>query len=437
MPATTSGRGVKGLSRIYVEAYGCTANMADSEMVSGLLVEAGHVVVDDPGAAEASVVLTCTVKTPTERKVVKRIRQLYSTGRPLVVAGCMPKAQGGLVAETVPEASMMGPDNLLDIVEVVESTLRGERVEAVGGSPADKVCIPRIRRNPVVHIAPISSGCLGSCSYCIVRRARGHLHSFPPDMIVSEATAAVEAGCREIWVTAEDTAAYRWGEVRLPGLLRMLSGVPGRFLIRVGMMTPNQALSIVDDLIEAMRSEKVYKFLHVPVQSGNDEVLRRMRRRYTVDDFKKIVARFREAFPLLSLSTDVICGFPGEDKGQFADSVGLVEDIQPDTLNISRFWPRPGTEAAEMDGQLHGRVTKRRSRELSTLWGRLSVERNRRWIGWEGEIVIDKEGRDKTMIGRNYAYKPVVVDAQLPLGAFVNAEVLGARRGYLMGRRIS
>jgi len=434
MPATTSGRGVKGLSRIYVEVYGCTANMADSEMISGLLVEAGHVVVDDPGAADASVVLTCTVKTPTERKVVKRIRQLSSTGRPLVVAGCMPKAQGDLVGETAPKASMIGPDNLLDIVEVVESTLRGERVEAVGGSPADKVCIPRVRRNPVVHIAPISSGCLGSCSYCIVRRARGYLHSFPPDMIVSEATAAVEAGCREIWVTAEDTAAYRWGDVRLPGLLRMLSGVPGRFLIRVGMMTPNHAHSIVDDLIEAMRSEKIYKFLHVPVQSGNDEVLGRMRRRYTVDDFREVVARFREVFPLLSLSTDIICGFPGEDKEQFADSVELVEDIQPDTLNISRFWPRPGTKAAEMGDQLHGRVTKRRSRELSTLWGHLSAERNRRWIGWEGEIVIDKEGRDKTMIGRNYAYKPIVVEAQPPLGAFINVEVFGARRGYLVGK---
>jgi threonylcarbamoyladenosine tRNA methylthiotransferase CDKAL1 len=216
--------------------------------------------------------------------------------------------------------------------------------------------------------------------------------------------------------------------------LRMLSGVPGRFLIRVGMMTPNHAHSIVDDLIEAMRSEKIYKFLHVPVQSGNDEVLERMRRRYTVDDFREVVARFREVFPLLSLSTDIICGFPGEDKEQFADSVELVEDIQPDTLNISRFWPRPGTKAAEMGDQLHGRVTKRRSRELSTLWGHLSAERNRRWIGWEGEIVIDKEGRDKTMIGRNYAYKPIVVEAQPPLGAFINVEVFGARRGYLVGK---
>ncbi len=194
------------MARIHVEVYGCSANQADFEMVQGLLCGAGHTLVEEPEAADASVVLTCTVKTPTERKIVKRIRRLSDLGGPLVVAGCMPEAQRGLVEETAPGASMVGPDNLLDIVDVVEAAIEGGRVEALQGGALDRTCLPRIRRNPVIHIAPVASGCLGDCSYCIVRRARGRLSSFPAERIVDDAKRALGEGCREIWVTAEDTA---------------------------------------------------------------------------------------------------------------------------------------------------------------------------------------------------------------------------------------
>lgn len=414
--------------------FGCSANVADSEIASGLLKEAGHALVGELGLADASVVLTCTVKTPTEKKVVKRIRQLSEGGKPLVVAGCMPEAQRELVAETAPNASMVGPDDLVDIVDAVEGAISGDRFEAIHGGPMDRTCLPRARRNPVVHIAPISSGCLGNCSYCIVRRARGALHSYPADSIVEDAKRAIGDGCREIWVTAEDTATYKWGGVRLPQLLDRLSGLEDRFYIRVGMMNPDQAEPVVDDLVKAYESEKVFKFLHLPLQSGNDGVLRRMRRRYTAEDFRAIIERFREAFPALTLSTDVICGFPGETEEEFEDSVRLVEEVAPEVLNISRFWPRPGTEAAAMDGQLHGRETKRRSRMLTALWKHLSLEGSLRWVGWRGEVVVDEEGRGGSMVGRNYAYKPVVVKESVRLGDFVDVEVTEARGGYLLGR---
>ncbi len=422
------------MARIYVEVFGCSANLADAEIVSGLLTQAGHKIINGPEEADACVVLTCTVKTPTEHKVVKRLRRLSDKGVNLVVAGCMPKAQRELVMEAVPEASMLGPDDLLEVVDIVEEAMGGNRVEAVSNRATDKTCLPRARANPVVHIAPISSGCLGSCSYCIVRRARGSLHSYPADSIVEDTRRALEGDCREIWVTAEDTAAYRFGGTRLPQLLEELSRLPGRFFIRVGMMNPDQAEPILDELVEAYSSEKVFKFLHIPVQSGNDEVLKRMRRRYTVDDFRRIVARFRDSFPGLSLSTDIICGFPGETEEQFTDSVRLVEEVDPDVLNISRFWPRPGTEAEGMDGQLHGRETKKRSRMLSALWRRLSFEKNRGWMGWRGDILIDELGRGGSVVGRNFAYKPVVLHDQVDLGEFVEVEITGAERGYLLGK---
>jgi len=422
------------VAKVYVEVYGCSANVADSEIASGLLGEAGHTPVASPEEADAHIVLTCIVKTPTELKMVKRLKKLAALGRPLVVAGCMPKAERWLVEEVAPMASLMGPDDLLRIEEVVEATLDGRRVEMLHGSPQNRTCLPRMRRNPVVHIAPIASGCLGDCSYCIVKLARGRLHSFPVDEIVGDARRAISEGCREIWLTGEDTAAYRWQGVRLPQLLEELSGLEGRFLIRVGMMTTNQAETILDELMDAYRSEKVFKFLHVPVQSGNDDILRRMRRRYAVDEFRSLVAQFREAFPDLSLSTDIICGFPGETEAQFRESMSLVEEVQPDVLNISRFWPRPGTDAAQMEGQLHGRETKRRSRMLTRLWRRLSLERSQRWLGWEGSVLVDELGREGSLIGRNYAYKPIVLRAVTGLGDFVKVRVTEARAGYLLAQ---
>ena len=420
------------MARIYGEVYGCSMNMADYEIALGLLREAGHLIVDNPEMAEALIIFTCIVKTPTERRMLRRIRELRGLGKPLIVAGCMPEAERELVEAEAPEASMIGPDNLLNVVEVVEAALRGKRLILIGGEMR-KTCLPRMRRNPIIHIAPIASGCLGECSYCIVKRARGWLRSYPAEEIVEDARRALLEGCREIWVTAEDTAAYRWRGLRLPQLLEMLSALEGRFYIRVGMMTPNQALEILDELIEAYRSPKVFKFLHIPVQSGSDEVLRRMRRRYTVEEFKYIVSRFREAHPDLTLSTDVICGFPGETEEDFQQTLRLLEEVRPDVLNISRFWPRPGTEAAEMEGQLHGRETKRRSRIMTELWRRLSLESGARWIGWRGEALVDEYGRGETLVARNYTYRPIVLKAQVKLGEFIEVEIKEARVGYLVG----
>jgi len=416
-----------------VGVYGCSANLADSEMASGLLVEAGHTITRNPEGADASLILTCTVKTPTENKILKEIRRLYQSDKPLVVAGCMPKAQRDQVFNAAPGASLLGPNDLLRVVEAVESSLSGIRVEEVDGEPFDRTCLPRARKSKLVHITPISSGCLGNCSYCIVKKARGHLYSFPKDGLVKDAKGAINEGCREIWVTAEDTAAYTWNRIRLPGLIRSLSELKGDFFIRVGMMTPNQAGEIIDDLIDAYRSPKLFKFLHMPVQSGNDYVLGRMRRKYHVDDFRVLISEFREKIPGVTLSTDVICGFPGESEEQFMDTVRFIDELQPDVLNISRFWSRPGTDASMMPEQLHGRETKERSRIMSRVFKEISLKQNQKWIGWTGEVLINEYGKESSVMGRNLSYKPVVVKKDLDLGAIVKVKIVDAKTSYVVG----
>jgi tRNA A37 methylthiotransferase MiaB len=155
-----------------------------------------------------------------------------------------------------------------------------------------------------------------------------------------------------------------------------------------------------------------------------------------VDDFRVLVGRFREEFPLLSVSTDIICGFPKETEDQFVESMRLVEETRPDVLNISRFWPRPGTEAAAMEGQHHGRVTKERSRHISGLWRDLSLEGNLRWVGWEGEVLVDEAGRSGGMVARNPSYKPVVLRDPVSMGFITRVRVVEAMRGYLVGETV-
>lgn len=419
------------MPRVHVKSYGCSANTADAEIAKGVLIADGHTLVSTPDEADINVIVTCVVKTPTEQKVSRELRELEASGKPLIVAGCMPKSMNSQVNQLVPSASMVGPDDIERMDEAVRHTLNGEKVIYINGEPTDRTCLPRVRANRLVHIAPISTGCLGNCSYCIVKFARGNLYSFPADKIVKDITEAVADGCREVWVTAEDTALYDDGGIRLPELLNMITSVDGDFRVRVGMTTPNSLDEIMDDLIDALAHKKMYKFIHIPIQAGNDDILRAMRRKYTVKEFKGVADRLREAYPQMGISTDIICGFPGETEAQFQDSLDLITWLRPDVLNINRFWERPGTDAAKMSGRLHGRDTKERSRRMTKLWKELAVDVGNRWLGWEGEILLTEGGKNDTKVGRNYIYKTVAVKTDAPLGSFIRVKVKGVGVGFL------
>ena len=419
------------MPKIYLNSYGCSANKADAEIAKGALAEHGHTFVETPTSADINIIMTCVVKTPTQQKVSKELRKLGASGTPLIVAGCMPKSLTEQVKRLVPSASLVGPDDIERIQEAVSNTLKGEQVTYINGEATDRTCLPRIRENELVHIAPISTGCLGNCSYCIVKFARGHLYSFPADNIVQDARTAIADGCREIWVTAEDTATYDDNGIRLPELLDMLTALEGDFRIRVGMTTPNQLEPVLDDMIESLKNPKLYQFIHIPIQSGNDQILANMRRRYTVQEFKDVVTRLRESLPDIGISTDIICGFPGETMEQFQDSLDLISWLRPDVLNINRFWERPGTDASKMSGRLHGRDTKERSRIMTKLWKELAVDVGQRWIGWEGEVLLTEHGKRGTKVGRNFVYKAVALKTDAPLGSFVKVRVNKSGVGYL------
>lgn len=422
------------MAKVCILTYGCSTNVADSEVMAGLLKKASFEIVSTPDNADVVIINSCTVKGPTENAFYKKLAELDILGKPIVVAGCIPQSEDDL--SKLEGHSLIGTYQITNIVEVVEETLNGSTVSLLKVEQIPRLNLPKVRKNPLIEIVPIASGCEGTCSYCKVKYARGKLYSYPIDEIVMHIKGALNSGAQEIWLTSQDTGCYgRDINTSLPILLREVMAIPKDFKIRLGMANPNYVLEYLDDLILMYRNEKLFKFIHIPVQSGNDDILFLMHRKYKVNDFKFIVRRLREEIPNISLATDIICGFPTESKKQFEDSVALIREIQPEVLNRSRFWPRSGTVAAEMR-QHTGRLTKQRSTELSRIFNELAFEKNKRMIGWEGKILIDEEGKGGTWVGRTPNYRPVIVMGKDLFGEEVKVKIFDVTAHDLRGKII-
>ena len=422
---------VERSKRVYVKSFGCSANLADGEFIAGCLSRAGFEVVDEPQDAEILLYNTCAVKSPTENRVIDILRKAPKDKR-LIVTGCLPLINFERLENEVEFDGVAGPAPGAKIVEILRRVAAGEKVVYLLGVSKPSLCLPKIPVNRVVSIVPINYGCLGNCSYCCVHFARGQLRSNPIDEIVERVKQDLVSGAKEVWLTSQDTACY--GKdigTSLADLLRRICEIEGDFFVRVGMMNPNHVTEMLDELVEAYKGGRIFKFLHLPVQSGDDEVLELMNRQYTVEDFKTVVQAFRKEIPRLTLSTDVICGFPGESREAFEHTKKLVREIQPDIVNISKFFSRPRTPAEKMVS-LPPKEVKIRSKEIAELSKRISFEKNRTWMTWEGTVLFDEKGKGESWIGRNFAYKPVVVKGGESLvGNFVQVRVVNAFSTYL------
>ena len=424
------------MAKIFIKTFGCSANYNNSEIMAGLLIEAGHRIINNPKDADLVIVNTCTVKLPTENKVKKSIREFLKSKKKIIIAGCMPEVQKDVLKSIAPNASFVGVHHTKEISSTVDKVSNGSLVDLTGKRNETKLNLPVIRKNKIIQIIQISEGCNGVCTYCIVRLAKGKLFSYPEEEIIKQVKSAVKEGCKEIWLTSQDNSAYGQDiNTNLVSLLKKIIDVKGDFKVRIGMMDPNNLMPILDELITLIKSEKIFKFLHIPIQSGNDEILKAMKRSYTVNDFKKIIKKLRKEIPEITISTDLICGFPGETEEKFNDSIKLMKEIKLDVLNISRFWPRPGTEATLMKNQVHGRITKKRSQILTKEFNKICTEKNKKWLNWEGEILVDEIGQEGSFIGRNYCYKPVVIQSKENiLGKKVNVKIIKTTNHTLRGR---
>lgn len=428
-------QGIEVYKKIFAEVYGCSANQSDYEIALGLIKKNGFKIVDNANNSDLNIIFTCIVKTPTSDRMIHRIRELTNLNKPLIVAGCMPKTEKRIVEIISSKASMIGPNSIHIIDKIIKKVLSGERIVSTNDLKTPKLCLPRIRKNPIIEICEISTGCLNTCSFCEVKLAKGNLKSYPLDTIIKEIKDSLKQGCKEIWLTSQDCGC--WGMDKKSNLVRLIDAIckiNENFLIRIGMMNPSHVKKIIDDLLKCYKSEKVFKFIHLPVQSGSDKILKGMNRNYSVKDFEYIVNKFIHHFSMSTLSTDVIVGFPGETVKDFQKTIDLIKRIEPDIVNISKFGARPGTKAEKMK-QLSRKIINERCKKLAENVRKIQLKKNKKWIDFEGEVLID-EVNDKKIVGRNFAYKSVILNKG-KFGDFKKVKIKSVSSTSLFGEIIN
>ncbi len=397
--------------RAYIRTYGCTLNQADSDIVSSVLEADGIKVSASEKDADVVVVNTCTVKNATSQKILYKLSQLEQSGKRVVVTGCMASANRNLIERYAPKASIVTAPNAARIAEAVGSA---ERVVLDSYSKTDRLEMYRPGSGTIARI-PISDGCTSSCTFCETRYARGALNSFPERLILKAIEGSVANGAKEIQLASQDTGAYGLDRnTDIARLMHAITDIEGNFKVRVGMLNPEHLHRCFDGFREALCSQRFYRFVHLPVESGSNQVLKAMGRHYTVEEFEGYVERLRSTVPGVAVETDIIVGFPTETESDFNDTVGFIRRCKPEVTNISRFGARPHAQSSRM-AQNSAKTINSRSRELSKVVRSVQSETNSSLIGSSMEVLIT-ESNSKSMNGRNRSYRQVVVPSGKEMG---------------------
>ena len=421
---------------IAVLSQGCAANFGDGEKIARAL-SAQHpdcsisfeFPTEQPFAFYLNV---CTVKG--NGTALKLLQQAVTTfpQAPIFITGCAPKdfqEEARKISDKITFTSLKALETLDSIApEGLQNDMR------------------ILRQSPFVGIVNIEEGCLDACAFCSTKLVKGQLQSKPEDAIVEQVRRLVEDGCLEIQLTGQDCACYGFDTgTNLANLTqKILVQVPGNYKIRLGMGNPRHILGYKDALLECFQDERLYQFLHVPVQSGSERVLQLMNRKHSVENFRNFALELQEKFPLFTLSTDLIVGFPGETDADFQETLDLLKETRPTVCNITRFVARQGTVAARMEEAnaadtpaVPDSVKHERSAKLFDAFQQIAQENNQRWVGKTCTVVTEKQGhRAGTTIARNCAYRPVALQGNIPAGKALQVRITKTEPFALIGERL-
>jgi MiaB-like tRNA modifying enzyme len=395
---------------VYIETYGCRYNFGDTAKLIEILKYKGSTFVDSAEAADAVIINTCIVVGPTERRMLRRLSRFRDYD--LYVTGCMPEVQRDAIFAVCTPTILPS--------ETIHKEYQSIRTVGGGG----------------VAIVQVAQGCLGRCTYCLTRIARGSLKSFPEEEIQAEILKHANTGTPEIQITAQDVSC--WGRdigKSLPDLLNGIGDLPGRFMIRVGMMNPATVKGILDDLVDAYASDRIFKFVHLPVQSGSDAILDQMRRGYTVADFEEIVAAFKNRFPKITLATDMIVGFPGETPEDFSESLELIERVRPNKVNITRYSQRPFTPLSSKE-DFPEWVKKDRSRTMNSLAEKVYASINAGCLEKQVAFRVTETIKKGSVMARASNYLGIVINEDLPVGYMGRAILKKDRKYFFIGQPV-
>uniref|UniRef100_A0A0A1WDX7 tRNA-t(6)A37 methylthiotransferase n=1 Tax=Zeugodacus cucurbitae TaxID=28588 RepID=A0A0A1WDX7_ZEUCU len=405
---------IPGTQTVYVKTWGCAHNNSDSEYMAGQLAAFGYNLTDRKENADLWLLNSCTVKNPSEDTFRNEIQSGMAKGKHVVVAGCVP--QGAPKSDYLHGLSVIGVQQIDRVVEVVEETLKGHSVRLLQNKKEHgkrvagaRLALPKVRKNPLIEIIPINTGCLNQCTYCKTKHARGDLVSYPPQEIVDRAIQAFAEGCCEIWLTSEDTGAYgRDIGASLPELLwQLVEVIPEHCMLRVGMTNPPYILEHLEEIAKILNHPRVYAFMHVPVQSGSDSVLGEMKREYCRSDFEHVVDFLRSRVPGVTIATDIICGFPTETEEDFEETMDMCAKYHFPSLFINQFFPRPGTPAAKME-RIPANLVKKRTKRLTDLFNSYSPYDGRK--GEQYTVLVTEISHDKQhYVGHNKSYEQILL----------------------------
>ncbi|HHT37355.1 MAG: tRNA (N6-isopentenyl adenosine(37)-C2)-methylthiotransferase MiaB [Candidatus Wallacebacter cryptica] len=431
--------------KFYLKTMGCQMNEHDSEVIIGILVNLGYTQTEELTEADLILYNTCSVRDNPERKVYGHIgafKALKEQNPNLIIGicGCMPQqaAERANILDKLPHVDLVfGTHNIHRLPELLERAQTGERVVEVWEDSQEIIeDLPVIRQNSLKAFVNVIYGCNNFCSYCIVPYTRGREKSRHPQDIVDEITRLAEAGYKEVTLLGQNVNTYGVDlgiGTEFADLLAMINEISGIERIR---FTTSHPKDMKDSLIEAMASlPKVCEHLHLPVQAGSDRILKIMNRRYTSAYYLDLVAKIKEAIPNISLTTDLIVGFPGETEEDYEDTLALVEKVQFSSAFTFIYSPRTGTPAAKMKNQVPEEVKKDRIYRLIELQNDISLRYMQAQIGKTEEILVDEVmAKTKELSGRTRTNKQVLFEGSPDLvGKLVNVKITEAKTWSLRG----
>ena len=400
---------------IWFEGYGCTANQGETLEMREHANQLGHQLATDSSTAETVVLGTCTVIESTQNKMEKRISELMDQGKNVIVSGCMATADTKVLNSKFPNAPLVSPGDIDGLGDLIGR----------GG------CKPETLESPFAAILPISSGCLGRCTYCATLKARGRVKSRSVNDIFFKAQYAIDSGSKELLLTSQDNGAFGADtDSSLENLLNELSHLEGEFRLRVGMLNPMLVAGRSKEMAKAWRDSRTYKFMHLPIQSGSQKILDSMTRDHTLEEFWEVVEVFRDYYPEMMIITDIITGFPGETEEDHHETVDLLNKLSPDLVNVTRFSPRKGTPASRYK-RVDGRIVKKRSRELTNLRKELGAKSFKRFVGRETSVLTVENKRKGSTLCRDDNYRPIILKQELPLGEFYDVKIIDSEYGFM------
>ena len=431
----------------FIETYGCASNKADSNIMISLLQNSGYIKTDIE-KAKFIIINTCAVKEQTENKIKTRFQHLYkysikNPNKKIVITGCLPHITSNyinLIKRIIPNFSAVIDMNSINkIVSVFNEINAGsENLIIKSEKKIDKSkFLIEFPEKKITGIIPISEGCLGSCTYCCVKNARGKLNCNNPEYIINNIKFQLENGIKQIYLTSQDCSIYNYKETSLAKLVKNINNIKHDFFLRIGMINPSFLIKNFDQLLEIFEFDKVYQFLHIPLQSGSNNILRKMNRNYSIPSIIKKIDILKKKFQNLTISTDIICGFPGETEYDFLRTINIIKWLRPEIINISKFTPRPGTKAKKMI-QLDSKIIKNRSIRLSKIFRRSLEYINQKWNEWEGKVLLLHKGSEENQaFGRNFAYKNVFInDYNGDFGEFIKVKIYKVDGFNLFGKTI-